>query len=309
MDKNNWTKSKEGNKEKKVSIKAKLKAKLKAKVYLKIIFSSLNEVKYIKMSLEESKGFVDKIIVTECNVTHTGQPRELFFGKLLEDGHTFSEEEREKIVYIPGDLSKKARNAKNSSVDMHYNETLIRGFFVKEMKLRGWDIVLAVDADEVIYHRFWPEILKPFRWYNINPALFLELNTFFYKPSWLWEDCFFRAPTICRVWRYWLKYPANWRYDGKKLGYNVGGHFSWNLTIDEMISKLSSYAHSAEYGHLAQRDILKNAIMNKEYPFNKNVNFHIKELDIVKDKEYYPDEMKEYISYFTYLYDDMKKES
>lgn len=281
---------------------------MKANVYLKIIFSSLNELKYIKMSLQESKGYVDYVIVTECNRSHTGMVHEFLFADILENTDTFSEEEKKRLIYIKGDLTNKVYANATSKEEMHANETLIRGFFVKQMKLKPWDIVVAVDADEIIYRRYWPEILNYFKWYKINPALFLELNTFFYRPTWLWENCGFRAPTACRVWRYWYKYPANWRYDGKKLGHTVGGHFSWQLTTDEMITKLKNYAHAAEYGHLAEEKILREAVRTKKYPFNPNVSFIIKELDISKDKEYYPDNMQDYIAWFDYLLEEENNE-
>lgn len=277
---------------------------MSAKVYLKIIFSAVNEVKYIKMSLKESEGYVDKIIVTECNRTHTGLPKELLFQDIL-NGASFTEEEKKRIIYVPGDLTHTIKENVKTSAEMHWNETLIRGYFVKEVKeIRPWDIIVSVDADEIIYHRYWPTILGYFKWYKVNPALFLELHTFFYKPTWLWEDCGFRAPTACRKLRYWRKYPANWRYDGKKLGYPVGGHFSWQLTVDEMVNKLKSYAHSAEYVHLAEPEILRKAINEKRYPFDENKPFHIRELDIQKDKDFYPDDMEEYISRFQYLYEE-----
>lgn len=278
---------------------------MRAKVYLKIIFSSLNEAKYIKMSLQESKGYVDYILVTECNRTHVGSKREFLFPQVFNDTDFFTKEEKERIIYVPGDLDGKVKENVTTSEAMHENETLIRGYFVKEIRLKPWDIIVAVDADEVIYRRYWPTILSYFKWFKINPALFLELNTFFYKPTWLWEDCNFRAPTACRVLRYWYKYPANWRYDGKKLGYPVGGHFSWNLTIDEMIKKLKSYAHSAEYIQLADEKILREAVSKKQYPFNPETSFHILELDVEKDRQFYPDGMKEYIQYFDYLMEDM----
>lgn len=281
---------------------------IKAKVYLKIIFSSLNEIKYIKMSLQESIGYVDYVLVTECNRSHVGTEHKYLFMDILENSDTFSEEEKARIIYVKGNLDGQVYENAENKEEMHQNETLIRGFFVKEIKLKPWDIIVAVDADEVIYRRYWPEILSHFKWYDINPALILELNTFFYRPTWLWEDCNFKAPTACRVWRYWYKYPANWRYDGKKLGHTVGGHFSWQLTTEEMLHKLKSYAHSAEYGQFAEENILKEAVREKKYPFNPLVSFSIKELDITRDSHLFPDNMREYIDWFEYLLEEDQHE-
>ena len=106
---------------------------------------------------------------------------------------------------------------------------------------------------------------------------------------------------MCRVKRNIFRYPAQWRYEGKVHDEIVGCHFSWQLTIDEMIAKLSSYAHAADYGHLANREILTDAINNKKYPFNEKVDFQIRDIDYKSSPEYYPDTYKEFSQEFEYL--------
>jgi len=81
----------------------------------------------------------------------------------------------------------------------------------------------------------------------------------------------------------------------------VGCHFSWCLTIDEMLTKLQSYAHSYDYSHLAQRELLEDAIQKRTYPFDPNVDFQIRKLDIQSDREYYPHKIYEMLDEFEYL--------
>ena len=46
-----------------------------------------------------------------------------------------------------------------------------------------------------------------------------------------------------------------------------------------MIHKLDTYSHPT-YRFCADKDLLNNAIENKEYPFDESVDFDIQELDL-----------------------------
>lgn len=268
-------------------------------VWLKTIVSAGNEIKYIKMQLRESEGYVDKMIVCEFDHTHTGEKRDFIFSEYLEND-TFSSAEKERILYIQGRVGRKVKRAGDDSALMHRNERLFRGYFVRHCKLGLNDIVISVDADEIIFKRCYTDILKPFENKKANPIVQLQLYQFFYKPTYLWENLIFTAPTVCRVKANRFKrYPAQWRQQGEVLDKIVGCHFSWCLTVDEMIYKLRTYAHAADYGHLADRNILESAVRDKMYPFNESVNFQIKEINSRDNPEYYPDTYDE--KEFAYL--------
>lgn len=267
-------------------------------VYLRTIISSNNEIKYIKLQLRESKDYVDKLIVCEFNCTHTGTEREFIFRKFLEDD-TFLKEERERIIYIQGDVRGKIKSATNDSRLMHKNEQLFRGYFVKHCQLDPNDIIISVDADEIIFRRCYSDILRPFIDKKANPIIQLQLYQFFYKPTYLWKNKIITAPTVCRVKVNRFRYPAQWRNEGEVLKRMAGCHFSWCLTIDEMIHKLHTYAHAADYGHLAHREILEAAVREKKYPFDESVDFQIAEVNCKENPEYYPDSYDE--EEFAYL--------
>ena len=180
-------------------------------------------------------------------------------------------------------------------------ETIIRGYFIKERRFRDNDIIVSVDADEIIYRHSWPRILQKFKWYKINPSYVFRLNCFIYKPTWFWSDCIFIAPMACRIRKYKRKYPANWRYEGKRIKEPIGAHFTWMMTAEQMVYKLKTYAHAADNAQCADIEIMQQAINSKEYPFDRTRPFTIRVLDIEKDKEYFPDYMSEYIEWFTYL--------
>lgn len=255
-------------------------------IYLKTIFSAPNEIKYIKLNLEEAFDHIDKFIICEFNRTHTGVEREPIFNRYIDQ---FTENELKKIIYINADISKQAFLAVNDSDLAHKNEQLMRGYFTSQINLDNNDIVFSVDADEIIFGQYYDKIISKLGFFN--KAVKLQLHQFYYRINYLWENNKFIAPTVCKAKYYKDRYPAQWRYDGKLFQYVAGCHFSWCLTIDDMITKLGMYAHHSDYGHLAKREILEEAVRNRTYPFDLSVDFRIKVLDIYKDRKYYPREL------------------
>jgi len=70
-------------------------------IYFKTIFSSPNEIKYLKLNLKESFDYIDRFIVCEYNRTHVGTERDLFFENYRGQ---FTEDENKKILYIGADI-------------------------------------------------------------------------------------------------------------------------------------------------------------------------------------------------------------
>jgi hypothetical protein len=128
------------------------------------------------------------------------------------------------------------------------------------------------------------------------------MNQFYYKFNYNWTDLTFTSAIACKA-SYFLKkgFPAQWRDEGKLYNKKVGAHYSWCLTIDEMLLKLQNYSHQASYSYLADRKVLENAVKNKEYPFDKNRPFNIEVLDLEIQKEYFPKSIYENLEEFKYL--------
>lgn len=256
-------------------------------IYLKTIFSAPNEIKYLKLNLKESFIHIDKFVICEFNRTHTGEARDLVFDKYWDN---FSEDEKKKIIYIGEDISKYTKFARDNQKFANDNARIIRGYFVKKINLSKKDIIISVDADEIIYEQYYDEIfaeLNKLKWWQ-KKSIVLQLNQFYYKANYYWENNKFVGPVVCRSGVYMNKYPNDWRYTGILYDKCVGCHFSWLLTIDEMIKKLNMYSHQSTFGKYANREVLEDAVKNKKYPFDPNVDFKIRVLNIYKDTEYYP---------------------
>jgi len=239
--------------------------------YLKTYFYAQNEIEYLIYNLMESYQHIDKFIICEFNRTHTGHPRDFIYQNCAKN---FPKELIHKITYLKCDISSESIFADRDENATHkINEPLMRGYFVKCLPLMDDDIVISVDADEIIYSESYPEIISSVKTHD---AVLLSLHNFYYKKTYLWKNCTFNAPTAAKYSFYKYKYPANWRYDGFLLPQKVGCHFSACMDIDSFIYKLQVYSHP-QYRHFANKDILIKAIENKEYIFDKTVKFEIEE--------------------------------
>jgi|TARA_R110000824_G_scaffold191451_3_gene373143 hypothetical protein len=244
-------------------------------IYLKTYFYVPHEIKFLKMNLREAYNHIDKFIICEYNRTHTGAPKDYIFDQFYNE---FTEKEKEKILYVKGDLSKWTVEAYNNEPAIHaINEPAMRGFFETEVDLKDDDIVVSIDADEIIYGHMYPKIID-----EVNRRLLVRLNLhqFFYKPTYLWEGKDFVSPIATKYSVFKGSFPGcNWRDQGPIMDGKAGCHFSWCMSPKEMVYKLHTYSHP-RYRFCADEDLLTDAIENKKYPFDSSVDFNIKELSV-----------------------------
>ena len=66
------------------------------------------------------------------------------------------------------------------------------------------------------------------------------------------------------------------------------------MTPEEMVYKLHTYSHP-RYRFCADKELLEKAIENKEYPFDPDVDFRIRELD--NDDEVIPECLRNQLLY------------
>jgi hypothetical protein len=269
------------------------------KVVLRIIVAGRHELPLVETSVAEALDLVDEILVVEHNFTHTGKPKDFNFEGLFQTDAFVSN--RTKVMYAKVDVAGEViRNAK-SSKDMHANEWLMRSSFTRLTRLRPRDIVVAVDADEVIYRDSYSRILGNLAKRSIFPrAVRLPMHQFYYRMNYLWSDNNFSSAVAGHVSVLGRK-RIQWRDYGTLLDEFVGCHFSWQLTIEEMLEKLGNYGHNADYAHLAQRHILELAVKQKTYPFEPDRPFTIEELTRDEAKSYFPQSLWERLDALSYL--------
>jgi hypothetical protein len=71
-----------------------------------------------------------------------------------------------------------------------------------------------------------------------------------------------------------------------------------------MVQKIKNYAHQEQYSHLADINIMKDAIKNKQYPFDPDRPFKINVLDIHKNRDIFPSSLYENLNMFDDLISD-----
>lgn len=256
------------------------------KTFLRIIVSSTSELPFVRASIVEALGCVDHIIVLEHNFTHTGKPKEY----LLENAFALLpfNDEATRVTYEKVDLSKRIIHNAETSEDMHFNEGLMRESFTWLYKIKPRDIVFAVDADEIIFRKFFGPIISSLASFSILPRGFkLPMNQFFYRMNYLWADFTFQGPVAGHM-AFLKRRNIKFRDAGSDYREIVGTHFSWQLTVDQMLYKLASYGHNSDYRHLADKQILESAIRDKKYPFEPDRAFEIRELSRESALRYYP---------------------
>lgn len=252
---------------------------MKNKMFIKTYFYSQHEYPFLIAQLHEMKksGCVDKLIIYEYNVHHTGKKREFIF-----DWNEIPKEFHRDIYYCPANISEFTEETDDEDIIHSIHEPIMRTYLVYDkdisctLNIQDHDVIINVDADEIIYAEFHASIkdhtLK-------NGCTNLPLNQFFYRPEYLWKNKEFKSPTACLFKdivfgknTYVRDYPAN------SFGLTrVGAHMSWCMPIDDMITKLHVYGHP-KYRSFADRDILEKAVNTKTYPFDPSVNFQLEEL-------------------------------
>jgi len=249
-------------------------------VYLRTYFYTPFEIKWLKLNLLEAYDHIDKFIICEYNRYHTGRPREFIFHNYWEE---FPAQYRDKIIYLKCYVQDEVVDAYNDEEAIQkINVPVFRSHFMRCLEFSDDDIIIAVDADEVIYGDAYDYILHEL---STNQAsdpeniVRLRLHQLFYKPTYLWNNLDFSAPVATYYRTFKDKYPCHWRNMGQITEKRVGCHFSWCMTPEEMVHKLYTYGHP-RYRFCANRTLLEQAIQQKQYPFDPNRDFQICEISL-----------------------------
>ena len=242
------------------------------KTFLKTYCYAENEIQFIVANLKECYDHIEKMIVCEFDINHTGVKRK-FQHKNLKD--LVPVEFRDKIDYHACEVFDITARAYEREDLIHgVNEPVMRSYFTKLYDFNDDDIIISVDADEIMYRDKVQYIKDQVEKHKV---ISLKLRQFFYKKNYLWKDKDFTSPIAAYYSHINPKFPNNWRDVGKVTDEYVGCHFSWCMDVDAMIHKLHTYSHP-RYRFCANKELLENAIENKEYPFDTNIDFNIQEL-------------------------------
>lgn len=241
-------------------------------IYLKTIFTNQEELELITFQIQELDDLIDRIILIEPSFHHNGKSRKLVGIDSL--GH-LKPGTLKKIIYLVVPKLDSIQYSEKGE-DHHRYETITRGFFFKQLKLKNRDIIISTDADEILYHDIVKNYLTTFK-KSILPTRRITFNLyqFFYRFNLYSEDHDFIAPGIYHYGsrlldrNYYQNGFINWRYSGKVHNGKGGVHLSWIQSEKSLIVKALNWAHSSELDLSEEAVILKirSDIERKIYSF------------------------------------------
>lgn len=207
-------------------------------------FIFYNELATLNMRLHELNDYVDYFVIVEADVTHSGNPKPLFYAENKDRFKAF----HDKIIYLLVDDIPEPNDAWGR--EFHHRNSLIRA--VRQVPgINSRDIVLMSDADEVPNPSYLDlERFDDDRIFVFNQRLFYYDFTCENPNGW--------PGTTSIPYRYFdtidLNHMRKLKYRSKdsRVTYipkNVAknNHAGWHCTcfggVDRIITKLESYSH------------------------------------------------------------------
>lgn len=281
--------------------------------YLVTHFYSEHEIPFLKLNFLESENHIDKFVIVEFNHTKRGHKKEFVD---LYKYDIFSKEDMEKISYHKINIDDKIVDAseddkKSRDLMAINNEPLLRSYFVNLIDFKDEDIIVAVDADEIIYGEKYENIFRSVQKFG---TVKLKLHSFYYKLT-----NYNSTPWVAAIATKY-KLGKNF-YDENSHGKTrypqfrgctstekvnitsfVGCHFSWCMKINKMVNKLNSIGCgvSMKFKEINNEKFLEDAVKNKQYFCKEKNNFTLTELSI--DNKIYPKKLKQILHMFEGLY-------
>ena len=244
-----------------------------------------NENLVLDIRLNTLSKYIDKFIIVESMFDHQGNEKKLNFK--IEDFKSF----KDKIIYLI--VEKFPENISNWGRENYQRNFILNGLD----NAADDDLIIISDIDEipnfsklsVIRQYKYSVFEQKMFYYKIN--LQNKTNPFWYgsracKKKYLKSPQWFRNQKV-KSQPFWKFYKIKWN-----IIKNGGWHFSFLMNVDQIKSKLNSYAH-AEYnnGKYNNFDKINNAIKNKVDLFDREIFFEKITLDdsfpsyIVDNKE------------------------
>jgi len=233
-------------------------------------FMFFNEFELLAVRLEEHDPFVDFFILAQADRNHAGKKKELLFN--LDDPRF--QKYAHKIIVVNVALEENPKSAWD-------NESAQRQAALDSVKFNPDDIIYLADVDEIISRDKWPYLIKRMK---SELLLGVWLRMFYYSINLELIDHPWTMPKLIKA-KLLLETEAkgnSLRCSPAALStpFPCGWHFSYLLSVEGIIEKISSLAHQ-ENNTKEFKDpkrILK-AIREKRDLFGRNINFRAVDVD------------------------------
>ena len=210
----------------------------------------------------------DKFVIVEATRDHSGKEKTLKF-----DINKFKKFKDRIIYHIVEDIPEKVTSYKKGWSPDFYRENFHRNSIEKALtQCNPNDLILISDADEIPNPDIFKEIkIKKFALFAQNSYLykfnlFLEKNwlgtgacykKYLKSPQWLRNKRFLRRGFIRKI------------FFKTQIIQNGGWHFSFLKTPEEILKKMSSYAHS-EFKESLDINYIQKKISDRKTFFSKD---------------------------------------
>jgi beta-1,4-mannosyl-glycoprotein beta-1,4-N-acetylglucosaminyltransferase len=247
-------------------------------------FQFLNELDLLEIRLHTHNDYVDKFIITECILTHSGNPKPLNY---LNNKHLF-EKFNHKIIHVVLDkFPDEVLDHKMFLQDeVHHNiiqarDTYQRMYFLSQLSFADTDTILMLDTDELLdFKKIKPTadtkitslVLNNYYYYINNQGSCTSDGGIMSSYKTLKDAV---GNNICKNIRY--------RSKSKKELYHasdgvVGWHFSFLGGENQIKYKIESWSHS-EYNTPSIKNGLELNLKNNLDIFNRGYSYKVVPLD------------------------------
>lgn len=262
---------------------------------MKIIdcFTFYNELDILKFRLEYLYDVVDHFILVEAVLTHSGNPKPLFFEQ---NKHMFSKY-LDKIVHIvvtdmPKEtntiLFKKSKKHEFTILrEVHQRMCITRG--LDQLNLNNEDVLIISDCDEIIDKN----TLKAS---TINQVFSLEQDLYYYNITLQQKDKWTQAKILDYKTYKLYNDPQKIRIlQHLPLIHKGGWHFSYFGNLDFIINKIRNFCHSDWFEKLSNEEIKERV---KSEKFLLDLNF-IKLVKVpLNENKYLPEGYQSHLNFF-----------
>jgi len=199
-----------------------------------------DEVDLLYLKIKEESPYVDRIIVVESYLTHSGQSKPLNFPLEILD-------ENKKVIYIAA-----SKDDFSDCPDRWDREVRQRDIAARRFYIENDDIIIATDVDEIISGENIPRIVSATRQHGL---VRLDMRLFFYYINVMqpWYICSHPYAVTGRIYSEnpslsYLRTGPN-RNDGTfhSNAYhlsNCGNHFGWLGGVEKIKEKFNNFCHT-----------------------------------------------------------------
>ena len=201
-------------------------------------FTFYNEIDLLKFRLAELYDYVDKFILVEANLTHSGNPKELYYEKNKE----LFKEYNDKIVHIV--VNDMQSISGDWTRENYQRECIDRG--IKSLNLNDEDIIIISDLDEIIDGSKLSELLV--KCTNIDSRIYCpNVDAYYYNLTCKSKkDSYIIKLVSYQAYKIYNCSPQNIRMSHNNC-VCIEGRYGWNLSffgdVEFIKNKLRNFAH------------------------------------------------------------------